>query len=103
MKNFTTHVAGIIGASGNGIGVAGVNWNVRLMSLKFLDEFGFGDTNDAIDACTYAKQMRDLWIKLKRTQGANIRVLNASFGDSSFSTQFLNAINGLNSSGICLS
>ncbi len=40
-----SHVAGIIGARGNNaIGVTGVNWNVRLMSLKFLDAEGFGET-----------------------------------------------------------
>jgi hypothetical protein len=32
-----THVAGTIGGQGNnGVGVAGVNWNVKLMALKFL-------------------------------------------------------------------
>src|SRR6185437_15744294 len=32
-----THCAGIIGAVGNnGIGVAGVNWNVSLLPVKFL-------------------------------------------------------------------
>src|SRR6266704_2014072 len=46
-----THVAGTIGAAGdNGIGVAGVNWNVRLMSVKFIGADGFGFTSDAIDA-----------------------------------------------------
>src|SRR5262249_24208374 len=36
-----THVAGTIGAIGNnGVGVAGVDWNVRLMALKFLDATG---------------------------------------------------------------
>ena len=100
-ETHATHVAGIIGATGNnGIGISGVNWNVKLMSLKFLDEFGFGDTSDAVDACTYAKKMRDLWITSGGTQGANVRVLNASFGGTAFSTPFLNAINGLNASGI---
>ena len=33
-----THVAGTIGAVGNnGVGVVGVNWNVKLMPLEFLD------------------------------------------------------------------
>ena len=37
-----THCAGTIGASGNnGLGVVGVNWQVSLMSLKFL---GLGDS-----------------------------------------------------------
>jgi subtilisin family serine protease len=101
LETHASHVAGIIGARGNnGIGITGVNWNVRLMSLKFLDAEGFGDTGDAIDACTYAKQMRDLWTSSGGTQGANIRVLNASFGGTAFSTNFLNAINGLNASGV---
>jgi subtilisin family serine protease len=96
-----THVAGIIGARGNNsVGVAGVNWNVKLMSLKFLDVDGFGDTSDAIDACSYAKQMRDKWQTTGGAQGANIRVINASFGETAFSSEFLNAITGLNDSGI---
>lgn len=100
-ETHASHVAGIIGARGNnGVGITGVNWNVRLMSLKFLDAEGFGDTADAIDACTYAKQMKDLWVSSGNTKGANIKVLNASFGGTAFSTAFQNAINGLNTSGI---
>ena len=50
-----THVAGTIGAvSNNGTGVAGVAWNVRIMSLKFLGASG-GYTSDAVDALAYAK------------------------------------------------
>ncbi len=50
-----THVAGIIGARGNnGIGIAGVNWTVTLMPLKFLDAAGFGSIADAIEAVQYA-------------------------------------------------
>ncbi|HEX2271303.1 MAG TPA: S8 family peptidase, partial [Pyrinomonadaceae bacterium] len=100
-ETHATHVAGIIGARGNNAtGISGVNWNVNLMSLKFLDADGFGDTADAIDACNYARQMRDLWISSGGTKGANIRVLNASFGGTAFSQLFMNAITGLNTSGI---
>ena len=68
-----THVAGIIGATGdNGIGIAGVNWNVRLMALKFLDEFGFGFTADAVAALDYAIE-----------HGAHIS--NNSWGGAGFS------------------
>ncbi len=96
-----THVGGTIGAVGNnGIGVVGVNWNVRLMSLKFLGGVGSGSTADAIRACNYAKQMRDLWVSSAGTKGANVRVLNNSYGGGSFSQSFLDAINGLNSSSI---
>ena len=50
-----THVAGTIGAVGNnGLGVAGINWNVQIMALKFLDATGSGSTSDAIEALNYA-------------------------------------------------
>jgi subtilisin family serine protease len=53
-----THVAGIIGAVGNnGIGVAGVNWNTRIMALKFLDANGSGYLSNAVRALNYAVQM----------------------------------------------
>lgn len=53
-----THVAGIIGAVGNnGIGVVGVNWNVKFAALKFLDSNGNGLTSNAIKAINYANEM----------------------------------------------
>ncbi|MBT3193212.1 MAG: S8 family serine peptidase, partial [Verrucomicrobia bacterium] len=49
-----THVAGIIGATGNnGIGVVGVNWNVQLMILKIGDRLGVSDFA-AVEALEYA-------------------------------------------------
>ncbi|MCA1578847.1 MAG: S8 family serine peptidase [Acidobacteria bacterium] len=102
-ESHATHVAGTIGAAGNNSkGIAGVNWTVSLMSLKFLDEFGLGRTSDVIRACDYAKKMRDLWVSSGQTKGANIRVLNASFGNSEFAQAFLDAINQLDSSGILM-
>lgn len=95
-----THVAGTIGAVGNNAtGVVGVNWSVGLMSLKFIDGFQ-ADTADAIRACNYAKMMRDRWVNSGGTQGANLRVLNNSYGDNEFSQSFLDSINELNQSGI---
>jgi len=95
-----THVAGTIGAVGNNAtGVVGVNWSVGLMSLKFIDGFQ-ADTADAIRACNYAKMMRDLWVSSGGTQGANLRVLNNSYGDDQFTQSFLDSINALNQSGI---
>lgn len=44
------HVAGTIGArGGNGLGVAGVNWNIKLLSGKFLGSTG-GTTANAVKA-----------------------------------------------------
>ncbi|HEU4833221.1 MAG TPA: S8 family serine peptidase [Pyrinomonadaceae bacterium] len=100
-EDHASHVSGIAGAVGNnGVGIAGVNWSVGLMSLKFLDQNGFGDTSDAIDAVTYATMMRNLWETTGHAKGANIRVLNASFGGGAFSQNFLNAVNAANTAGI---
>src|SRR4029078_3045345 len=50
-----THCAGTIGAVGdNGLGVAGVNWTVRIAARKFLDAGGSGSTDAAIAAIDYA-------------------------------------------------
>ena len=38
----------------NGLGVAGVDWRVRIMALKFLDADGAGTTADAVEALLYA-------------------------------------------------
>jgi len=70
-----THCAGIIGAEGgNGIGIAGVNWNVKIMPLKFMDAEGTGTTKDAIEAINYV-------IDRKRA-GVNVRVISASWGST---------------------
>ena len=50
-----TLVAGIIGAAGNnGQGIAGVAWNVRLMTVKVLDCQGEGRMPDVADGIEYA-------------------------------------------------
>ncbi|TML00725.1 MAG: peptidase S8/S53 subtilisin kexin sedolisin, partial [Actinobacteria bacterium] len=52
-----THVAGTIGASGNnGVGVSGVNWNVRIMPVKFLNAQASGTNANAVSAVLYAAQ-----------------------------------------------
>lgn len=49
-----THVSGIIGAvGGNGVGVTGVNWDVQIMPLKFLDATNFGWVTSAVNATEY--------------------------------------------------
>jgi len=97
-----THVAGTIGAVGNnGKGVVGVNWQVSLMSLKFLTgPQGGGTTANAVKACAYAKTMRELWLSSGGTRGANIRVLNGSYGGGGFSQAELEAIRALGEAGI---
>ncbi len=97
-----THVAGTIGGVGDNMeGVVGVNWQVSLMTLRFIDQTTNSGTDaDAIKAYNYAKQMRDLWADTNGAKGANIRVLNASYGGGGYSQASADAINALGLSGI---
>ena len=80
-----THVAGTIGAEGgNGIGVAGVNWRVTLISAKFVDGTT-GTTAAAIQAIDY---MTDLRIR----HNLNIVATNNSWGGGAASTALHEAI-----------
>ncbi|HUW20788.1 MAG TPA: S8 family serine peptidase [Sedimentisphaerales bacterium] len=50
-----THCSGIIAAEGNnGLDIAGVCWDARVMALKFLGSDGHGDIADAVGAVYYA-------------------------------------------------
>jgi subtilisin family serine protease/subtilisin-like proprotein convertase family protein len=52
-----THVAGIIGAMGNsGVGVAGIDWQVSLMPVQFLNASGNGSISAFISGLSYAIQ-----------------------------------------------
>lgn len=88
-----THVAGIIGAEGNnGEGVAGINWNVKIMPLKFLGRGGFGSVKDAIEAINYAID--------RKKNGVNLRVINASWGSTQRSKALEDAIRAAGEAGI---
>ena len=81
-----THCAGTIGGVGNnGVGVAGVNWEVSLMGLKFLDANGSGSTSDAIQAVNYATMMKNQY-------GQNVRVTSNSWGGGGSSSAMRQAI-----------
>ena len=80
-----THVAGTIGGvGGNGIGVAGVNWDVSMISTKFLGPGG-GYTSDAIRAVDYLTD-------LKTRHGINIVASNNSWGGGGYSQALHDAI-----------
>ena len=50
-----THVAGIIGADGNdGVGIAGICWDVSLASLRVFDSTGSGSTSSLTRAVDFA-------------------------------------------------
>jgi subtilisin family serine protease len=70
-----THCAGIIGAEGeNNLGIAGVNWKVQIMPLKFMNAGGFGSTKDAIEAINYVIE--------RKKAGVNVRIISASWGST---------------------
>jgi subtilisin family serine protease/subtilisin-like proprotein convertase family protein len=82
-----THVAGTIGAVGNnGVGVAGVNWDVQIMALKFLGSNGSGPTSAAVSCLNYAV-----------AEGAKIS--NNSWGGGGFSSSMNTALNAARTAG----
>jgi len=88
-----THVAGTIGAVGNNaIGVTGVNWNVSIMALKFINSRGVGTTEDAVECLEYVYQMK--------TRGINVLVTNNSWGGPNFSQALLDSFDALGNAGI---
>ena len=79
-----THVAGTIGALSNGRGVVGVNWNVTMISAKFLGPDG-GSIADAIAAVNYL-------VDLKTRHGLNLVAINNSWGGGGYSQALHDAV-----------
>lgn len=82
-----THVAGIAAAvTNNGTGIAGMDWNARIMPIRILDQVGSGTISGVADGITWAY-----------THGAN--VLNLSLGASQYSQTLQNAVNRAHAAG----
>ncbi len=93
-----THTSGTIGAVGNnGIGVVGVNWNVRLMAIKIYSPTG-SDTTSAMLIAAYQ------YVLLMKNSGVNIRITNNSYGGCAeacgFDQATKDAIDALGDAGI---
>jgi subtilisin family serine protease len=83
-----SHTAGTIGAAGdNGLGVAGVAWDVQLMALKFLSASGSGAVSDSIECMEYAL-----------ANGA--RLLNNSWGGGPYNEALIDMIRLLRDNGV---
>lgn len=83
-----THCAGTIGAEhNNGIGVAGVMADVRMMAVKFLTDEGGGSLADAVEAIDYATKM-------------NVDIMSNSWGGGGFSQTLFDSISAANDKGI---
>lgn len=75
-----THVAGIVGAvGGNGIGVTGAAWNVKLMPIKVFQSNGVGNSSTIAEGVNYAT-----------SNGATIQ--NMSFGSYAESATLKSAL-----------
>ena len=84
-----THVAGIIGAAGNNnLGVCGVCWNVKLVSIKVIDSSGNGCSSRTIMAIDYA-------------ESKSIPIINLSLGSFSFISAMETAINNYSGLAVC--
>ena len=88
-----THCAGVIGAEAdNGEGIAGINWHVRIMPLKFLGRGGYGTTKAAIEAINYAID--------RKKHGVNVRVISASWGSTQRSKALEDVIRAAGDAGL---
>ena len=89
-----THVAGTIAAvGGNGIGVAGVSWNTKLISAKIINSNGGATYSDAIAAIDYVTMLRT-------QKGLDIIASNNSWGGSGYSRSMEEAIQRGGDAGI---
>ena len=85
-----SHVAGLAAAmTNNSVGVAGVDWQARILPLKVLDSSGSGYDSDIASAIRYAAD-----------NGAE--VINMSLGGSDSSTTLQNAVNYAYGKGVVI-
>ena len=91
-----SHVAGIVSAAGNnGRGVAGMNWDARVMALKAFRPDGYLYDSDELEAIEYA-------VLMKTQYGINIVAINASFTGSQSNALEKDAIASAEQAGIVL-
>ena len=85
-----SHTSGTIGAVGNnGIGVAGVNWDVSIVGVKFLNSGGGGTWADAVEAVQYCVDN-------------DIKLSSNSWGGTGFDQGLYDAVGRRSRSATCL-
>ena len=83
-----THVSGTIGAmGGNGSGVVGVDWNVQIVTMKFMSANGSGLTSGAVQAINYFTAEAKL-----APAAENFVATNNSWGGSGYSQALADAV-----------
>jgi subtilisin family serine protease len=87
LQSHGTHVAGTIAAKGNnGVGVTGVNWDAKILPIKFLDDGGSGYTSNAILSLNYAT-------------ANGVKITNNSWGGGGYDQGLYDAINSAGQQG----
>lgn len=92
-----THVAGTIGAAtNNSIGVAGVDWNARILPVRVLGKCG-GYTSDIVDGMRWAAGLSVSGAPANANPADVLNLSLGGFGNCSTSEQ--NAINAITAAG----
>jgi thermitase len=92
--NHGSVTAGIIGATGNnGQGMTGINWQAKILAIKWLNSTNGGFLSDAIDALEVA-------VQLKQAGVANIKVMNNSWWVTANSQVLLDEMRRVEANGI---
>ncbi len=86
--NHGSHCSGTIGGVGNnGVGVVGVNWNVTIIPIKFLDAQGSGSLDGAVQSIQHATKL-------------GVNIMSNSWGGGPFTQSLYDAINDAKKKGI---
>jgi len=88
-----THSAGVIGAATNTLGGVGINWNVKIMPLKFLNAAGSGFDSDAIECIEYV-------IATNNAGSSNVKILSNSWTGPGASPALQDAVEDARDEGI---
>src|SRR6185369_15423395 len=92
--NHGSNVSGIIGATGNnGVGVTGINWQAKLLGIKWLNSSNSGFLSDATEALEVA-------VQLKQAGVANIKIMNNSWWTTGNSQALFDEMSRVESNGM---
>lgn len=88
-----SHCAGVIGAKGNnGTGIAGLNWNIKIISIKFLSSTGSGSLWNAVKGLNYVTNLKK--------RGIDIVLTSNSWGGGGFYQTLYDAIAATQNEGM---
>jgi subtilisin family serine protease len=91
VESHGTHVAGILGAvTNNSTGIAGINWQSPILSVRVLDKHGKGALNCGNKPTCGSESMIGAGIVEATQQGA--RVINLSLGGDAFDVCYPNGV-----------